>query len=51
MEVSGEHQTPVALPPGKDAGTHGTGGCLGPRGGLDDIVRCQKTFFRYKNIF
>jgi hypothetical protein len=36
MGVSGQHYAPAAFnPPGKDSGTHWTGGWVGPRAGLD----------------
>ena len=35
LDRSGQHQAPTTLPPGKPAGTHCTGGWLGPRVGLD----------------
>jgi hypothetical protein len=40
MGVSGQHHAPAALyPRGKDAGTHCTGGWVGPRTGLDTEAR------------
>jgi hypothetical protein len=38
MEVSGQRHAPAALYP-RTAGTHCTGGWLGPRAGLDTEVR------------
>ena len=35
MGVGGQRHTPAALPPGKRAGTHCTGACVGSRAGLD----------------
>jgi hypothetical protein len=35
MGMGGQNHAPAALPPGKRAGTHFTGGCVGPRAGLD----------------
>jgi len=35
MGVDGQRHAPAALPPGKKAGTHCTGGWVGPRDGLD----------------
>jgi hypothetical protein len=35
MTVGGQLHAPAALPPGKRPGTHGIGGCVGPRAGLD----------------
>jgi len=40
MEVSGQLHAPVALPPGKEPPvTHWIGGCVGPRAGLDAVVK------------
>ena len=41
MGVDGQHHTPAALPLGKKASTHHTGGCVHLRAGLD----------RYGNFF
>jgi len=38
MEVSGQLHVPTALLPGKDPGTHRTGGCLGLRAGLKEVA-------------
>jgi hypothetical protein len=35
MEVGGQRYAPAVLPPGKESGTHFTGGWMGPRAGLD----------------
>jgi len=35
MEVSGQLHVPAVLSPGNNTGTYCTGGCLGPRVGLD----------------
>jgi hypothetical protein len=35
MGVSGQGNAPAALPPGKKAGIHCTGGWVGPSAGLD----------------
>jgi len=40
MGVGGERHTPYALPPGKRQDTKCTGGCVGPRVGLDG---CEKS--------
>ena len=37
MEVSGQYDAPVALPPERAPGTHSTGGWVGVRAGLDDL--------------
>jgi hypothetical protein len=40
MGVSGQRHVPAAFnPPGKDPGTHWTGGWVGPRAGLDAEAR------------
>jgi hypothetical protein len=41
MEVSGQLHAPAALPPGKDtlAGTHWTGGWVGPRAVLNTVEK------------
>jgi hypothetical protein len=40
MEVNGQLHAPAALPPGKEPpGTHCIGGWVGPRAGLDAVVR------------
>jgi hypothetical protein len=40
MEVSGQLHTPAALLPGKEPpGTHWIGGWVGPRAGLDAMVK------------
>jgi len=31
MEVNHQNQTPAVLSPGRNAGTHGRGGCVGHR--------------------
>ena len=35
MGVAGQRHAPAALPPGKGSGTHGTGGWVVPRAGID----------------
>ena len=35
MEVGGQRHAPADLPTGKRPSTHGIGGCVGPRAGLD----------------
>jgi hypothetical protein len=40
MEVGGQRHAPAAFTPGKDPGTHCTGGWVGPTSGLD---RCGKS--------
>ena len=42
--MSGELQAPAALSPGKDPGTHCTGGCVGPRAGLDGLEKRNSLF-------
>jgi hypothetical protein len=40
MEVIGQLHVPAALPPGKEPPvTHWTGGWVGPRAGLDAVVK------------
>jgi hypothetical protein len=40
MEVSGQLYVPAALPTGeRDSGTHWIGGWVGPRTGLDVVVK------------
>jgi hypothetical protein len=39
MEVSGQFHAPAALPPVKPPGTHWIGGWVGPRTGLDAVVK------------
>jgi len=42
MEVSGQLHVPAAVPPGEIApGTHWFGGWVGPRVGLDTVVKRQ----------
>jgi hypothetical protein len=38
MEVSGQLHAPVALPPGKNQGTHWIGGWVGPRAGVKKFL-------------
>jgi hypothetical protein len=40
MSVGGQLHVPAALLPGKRPGTYCTGGCVGPRAGLDV---CEKS--------
>jgi hypothetical protein len=37
--VGGQHHTPAALPPGKWSGTHFTAGFVGPRAGLNRVLK------------
>jgi len=39
MDVDGQVHVPTALTPGKVPGTHWIGGWVGPRAGLDAVVR------------
>jgi hypothetical protein len=39
MQVSGQLHTPAALPSGRSPGTHWIGGWVGPRAGLDAVVK------------
>jgi hypothetical protein len=39
MEVSGQFRAPVTLLPGKDIGTHWVEGWLGPKTGLDAVMK------------
>jgi hypothetical protein len=41
MEVSGQLQAPVALPPEKNPGTHCTGGWVGPSACLDVFEKAK----------
>jgi hypothetical protein len=42
MDVSGQLHVPKALSPGKEpAGTHSTGGRVGPRVGLDAVEKTK----------
>ena len=38
MEVSGEVHAPASLPSGENPGSHGIGGWVGPRAGLDVLL-------------
>jgi len=35
MGIGGQRQTQAASPPEKESGTHCTGGCVGPKAGLE----------------
>jgi hypothetical protein len=39
MEMSGQFQAPAALAPGRDPRTHWIGDWVGPRAGLDAVVK------------
>jgi hypothetical protein len=39
MDVSSQLHAPAALPSGKNPGTHWIGGWVGPRAGLDAVVK------------
>jgi hypothetical protein len=41
MDVSGKLHAPVALPPGKGPGTCSVEGWVGPRFGLDAVVKSK----------
>jgi len=50
MGVGGQPHAPAASTPGKDPGTHFTGGWVGPRAGLDgrkNLVPTGIFFFLY----
>jgi hypothetical protein len=41
MEVDGRRQAMADLPPGKKPVTHRTGGCVGPRVGLEGYMKTR----------
>jgi hypothetical protein len=46
MWVGGQRHSPAALTPGQKPGTRCTGGCVGPRAGLDSAENLAPTGIR-----